>query len=476
VRTIGLALVWALAACFGTTAVAAEDAVEIGSRRELFVDRHLIEKLGGGAKLLLQKPAPREVVVEHSEPWEGNTSAYHTILKDGDVCRMYYRGSHSVVKGKKVIEGREAHPPVVCYAESKDGIRWTKPALNLFEFAGSKKNNIIWTGKGSHNFSPFVDAKPKCKAGERYKALGGIHKEGGLFAFHSADGIRWKLTSDKPVITSKQFAFDSQNLAFWDTTRSEYRVYYRAWRRGVRDIATATSKDFVTWSKGELLKYHGAPSEHLYTSQIQPYHRAPHLSIGFPSRYIKKRGSLVEGLLMTSRDGRTFHRWGEAIIRPGQNKDRWHNRSNYIWLGIIETESGIPGGGKELSIYSNERYYKGNGVRTRRYTYRIDGFVSVNAPLRGGTVLTKPFKFTGKALRLNLSTSAAGSVRVEIQRANGKAAKGFATADCDEIYGDDLDRAVKWKGGSDVSSLAGKPVRLLITLKDADVFAFRFAK
>ena len=278
--------------------------------------------------------------------------------------------------------------------------------------------------------------------------------------------------SDAPVITDG--AFDSQNLAFWDEVRCEYRAYFRDFRDGVRDIKTATSQDFLHWSDPVWLDYPGAPQEHLYTNQILPYHRAPDLYIGFPSRYIRGRGSLVEGLFMTSRDGRSFQRWQEAIIRPGLNADRWSNRSNYIWWGLVETETGLPGAGRELSLYTNERYYRGAGVKTRRYTYRLDGFVSLHAPYRGGSVQTRPFTFTGTTLLLNVSTSAAGSVRVEIQDSLGRPVEGYEISSCPEIYGDGIEWVVEWKKGADVSRLQGEPIRLLFHLKDADLYSFHF--
>jgi hypothetical protein len=143
--------------------------------------------------------------------------------------------------------------------------------------------------------------------------------------------------------------------------------------------------------------------------------------------------------------------------------------------GIVETGSDLPGGPKELSIYSIEGYFFPiKGARMRRFALRIDGFVSVEAPLRGGEMTTKPIVFEGAELVLNFSTSGAGSIRVEIQDADGKPLEGFALADCPVIRGDAIERVVSWKNGSDVRSLAGKPVRLRFALRDADLYSIRF--
>jgi hypothetical protein len=445
-----------------------QGAVRIGQRRELFVDRYLIERMEGEVELLVHSPEAKEVVLVHDEPWEGNTSGYHTIFKDGDIYRMYYRGwGHDKTKKKQL------HPAVVCYAESRDGIQWKKPRLGLVEFEGSKDNNIILNEFGTHNFVPFKDASPACAAGASYKAVarGEGEDRGRLFAFESPDGIHWELMQAEPILTDG--AFDSQNLAFWDSLRREYRCYFRDMRFGHRDIKVSTSKDFINWTDSVWLDYGDAPREHLYTNQIQPYYRAPHIFIGFPTRYIPERDSLTEGVFMSSRDGRSFHRWQEALLRPGRNKDKWHNRSNYIWLGMVETESDLPGAGREVSIYSNESYYKGRGAMTRRYTFRIDGFVSLHASMRGGEVITKPMIFEGNRLIVNLSTSAAGSLRVGICDEDNRAIKGYGIDDCTEIFGDEIERTVEWKGG-DVGELAGKPVRLRFVLRDADLYSFAF--
>jgi hypothetical protein len=113
-------------------------------------------------------------------------------------------------------------------------------------------------------------------------------------------------------------------------------------------------------------------------------------------------------------------------------------------------------------------------MQVRRGSLRLDGFASVSAPFAGGEMVTKPLVFTGGPLVLNYSTSAAGSIRVEIQDAAGTPIPGFTLADFPERYGDEIEGVLGWTGGADVRALAGKPVRLRFVLKDADVYAFQF--
>jgi len=463
--------------------------LRMGHRRELFLDRTIIGGLTGTARLRLHRPTPREIVLVHDAPWEGNTCGYATIFRDrqcGNIYRMVYRGSGTDASGEHA-----AHRPVTCYAESLDGIQWTKPNLGLHSFQGSTQNNILWDGPGSHNFTPFQDTNPDCPPTAKYKAVGGIPADGGLFAFASPDGIHWSRLQERPIMT--EGTFDSQNLAFWDQLQGEYRAYIRDFRKadgtggdytGVRDIKTCTSADFVHWSPPEWLHYNVAgklygpatpsPDAHLYTNQILPYARAPHIFLGFPTRFQPHRESLTEGLLMSSRDGQRFDRWDEALIPPGSNPERWHNRSNYIWWGLVETASATPGAPAELSLYANEHYYKAGAVRIRRFTTRLDGFVSVRADHASGELLTKPLIFEGRHLELNVATSAAGDVRVEIQRPNGRPFDGFSLEASECFYGDAPDHVVRWENGADVSALAGQTVRVRIVLRDADVYAMHF--
>jgi hypothetical protein len=441
--------------------LAAAEPAALGSRRELFVDRALIERLEGGASLQLHRPEPREMVLAADKPWEGNTSAYFTIFQDGDRFRMYYRGSHFDEAARQAT-----HREVTCYAESKDGIHWEKPALGLFEFDGSKQNNIVWDGLGTHCFTPFKDENPACPPEAKCKAISAGQPKG-LYAFHSPDGIHWKQTREQAVIT--QGNFDSQNLAFWDPHIRKYREYHRGFRDGVRDILTSVSEDFLSWPEPRYLDYADAPKEHLYTNAIRPYFRAPHLLIGFPTRFLPATEQ-VEPTFMASRDGRTFHRWTEAVVPLTAPEDREGNRSNYMTWGLVQ----LPGDEKQLSVYATEAYYAGPASRVRRFVYRVDGFVSLHADEEAGELVTRPFTFSGQELTINFATRAGGEVRVELQDGEGQAMEQYVLSACRPLTGDSLDRAAAWKTGGDVAALAGKPIRLRLQLKNADVYSFQF--
>ncbi len=491
--------------------------IDIGTRRELFVDDFLIERLEGEAEQRLHHPVPREIALVHDAPWEGTGSGYHSVFRDGDLYRMYYKAWHLEVSQGKLDTGR--HPLYCCLAESDDGILWRKPELGLHEFQGSKANNIVMV---SGTFGPlkvdaghpavFKDENPDAPPESRYKAILRSSGPSGLIPHQSPDGIHWSPMTDKPILNGRG-AFDSQNLAFWDPTIGKYRAYWRIFTAGVtnektwkpaghRAIRTAVSDDLIQWEDEADLTYEDSPSEQLYTNQVKHYYRAPHILIGFPTRYIERGWSdsmealpelehrklrsssadrygmaLSEGLLMASRDGVHFKRWNEAFLRPGMERQgTWHYGQQYIAWHVVETKSSLPGAPNELSLYAGENYWTGDSSEIRRYTLRLDGFVSLNAPMNGGECVTKPLTFTGNRLHLNFATSAAGTLRVELQQPDGTAISGFSLADCSQIFGDTVDRVATWKDGGDVGSLAGKPVRMRFELKDADLYSFWFAQ
>ena len=119
-------------------------------------------------------------------------------------------------------------------------------------------------------------------------------------------------------------------------------------------------------------------------------------------------------------------------------------------------------------------YFPWPDSRLRRMTVRRHGFASVHAGAVRGELLTRPLTFTGSELIINCSTSAAGSIRVELQGMDGEPLPGFRLGDCTEVFGDEIEQAVTWKTGKDVSRFADQPIRLRFVMTDADLYTVRF--
>lgn len=458
-----------------------EKAIDIGSRRELFVDDLLIgEMRNTRLKMhephLLRRMPPRPF------------GHYATVLKDGEKLRLYYRGDKVPGAHWRNGWGKYHEGEVTLYAESTDGgVHWNEPKLGLHEVPEIPKGNVVVdmsddTFLVTHNFTPFIDTRKGVPENQRYKALGGgrypaenwaawktpderaklreKYGPGGLKAFASADGLHWRLLQKEPVISEDLGSFDSQNGAFWSQAEEQYVCFFRWFDKGRRAIRKSTSKDFIHWTEPVDMQAN-EPGEHLYTSCTQPYFRAPHIYIALPTRFQASAGAITDIAFMAARPGEDhYHRhFKEAFIRPGLGARGWANRANYITLNAVQTSP------TEMSMLM----YGGG-----HYRLRLDGFISVNAGYEQGEFTTKPFKFIGDELEINYSTAGAGKIQIEIQNERGEPIPGFTLADCDPIKGDEIAGLVSWKDTTDVGKLAGKPIRLRFVMNEADVYSLKF--
>ena len=143
--------------------------IRIGHQLELFVDDFLIDR-SSGVELKLATPRAGGVALTFDRPWEGVGTSFVTVFQDGDRYRMYYVGGPSM-KAYLGEAGETAHPghaAVIAAAESSDGIHWTRPSLDLYEFQGSRDNNIVWMDTKRDIWGPgdslcmyvFKDEKP----------------------------------------------------------------------------------------------------------------------------------------------------------------------------------------------------------------------------------------------------------------------------------------------------------------------------
>jgi hypothetical protein len=441
-------------------------------------------------------PLTAGTALKLDRPWEGRWGAYLSVVSNGRKFQMYYRGG----------VGASNNEDITCYAESTDGITWTRPTLGLHEVHGSKENNVVmpmgeptWA---THNFSVYYDDRPGVPDDERYKATGGgagnnpkLKFSGltrGLYRFASADGKSWRRLPGEPLFTD--YALDSQNILTWLPAEQCFAIYLRTWtgdRKGVkfdykstRTIARSVSRDFVSWSEPERMIFDQGPVEDLYTNTTQAYFRAPHILISMPFRFVSQRRVLddetlkkydiapsmwkgvSDAVLLTSRGGIHFQRkFMESFVRPGIDPSSWAARSNMPAYGIIQTSP------TELSFFIG-RGYSSNQPRIDRMTLRLDGFSSLHAGYVEGFARTRVLCLDGKRLSLNLSTSASGYVKVVVLDERGAEIPGFGAADALELVGDVIDITVGWKGSRSLTELKGREVQLKFLLRDADLYSF----
>ena len=495
------------AAILGAVADAGEDSppIDIGSRLELLVDDVLIDKLDGLA-FKLHSPRAAEVALEFNKPWEGSGNHYITVFRDDDGYHMYY---HSV-SGRSNAASGKGWTSYTCYATSRDGVKWVRPNLGLYKFQGSKKNNIVYPGPfgfedGALLF-PYPNLRPGAPPDQRYLAPGARVQRTGdseiirLFLFASPDRVRWRQIGKTAIInglgTKKPSTFyppanllDSDHSLFWDAPSKRYTLFMRDQRvlagsgERLRAVRRSTSTDLLNWSYPEWTHMKPSPPDQFYTFGARPYFRAPHMYLAFPMRYVRWRNARLpakykkqlgvgvsDTVFVSSRDGLHWdRRFLEAFIRPGLDPLKWTDRSNHTSMGLVPT------GTTEMSVYTLE-YFRLPVPRVRRQVMRVDGVASINAPYAGGQLTTRPLVFRGNRLVINASTSASGGVRVEILKPDGTAIDRFAGDNAIEFFGDSIEHEVRWDQGPDVSSLAGKPVRLRFLMKDADLYSFRFSK
>ena len=524
-RWCSLGLLFAAAACGHPAA----EIRPLGSRLEMFIDRYLIDTLTG-VDLRLNHPLNAGTVLVFDQPWEGRYCIYVTVIKDGPLYRCHYRG-------KPTREADGGPDETTCYAESDDGIHWRKPDLGLHGHTNILLDKTYPTVAHDFtpmlDTRPGVPASERYKAlGGTFGSRGNWPSANGYRAFASPDGIHWRSLQDKPVISRENYPVVhldiSQIPTSWSDSEHCYVAYIRTWivtgrpgYRGtdwagggtIRSVGRLTSPDFIHWSRMKMMDYGDAPLEQLYNSVTSPYFRAPYLYIALPPRIVFDRPVITpeqaeaigldpgdshdtsEPVLMTSRGGTHYDRtFLEPLIPNGIGPENWTTRDNYPALNIVPT------GRNEMSLYLDSDYSQLTN-HLQRYTLPLDRFASVHAPFGGGEFTTRPLTFTGRSLYLNYATSVAGRIRVEIQDADGHPLPGFALADSIEIVGNEIEQAAawksgatpvhrswpgdiqnptpvfeytSWKGGEDLSGLAGRVIRLRFVMKAADLYALRF--
>lgn len=454
------------------------DVIDIGTRRQLLFDDRFVENAKGVTHVAHQ-PRPAEIAIESDRDWESGGVHYSSVVEDGGRYRMWYRADTGGDPTKAIDASSW-----VCYAESDDGIAWSKPNLGIVTDIDGGRNNILFPDR-SAGINPCVIVDPSAASGERYKMITRGSNPTNVLGYVSADGIGWTAVDTNPLL-AEPGPFDSHNTVVYDDEAGRYVIFCRgvdpsrsgSFKDGIRAIRRAESDDFRHWSSMSLVLTADErdPADlHLYTNAATRYTRAQAAWLMFPMiLYVDRQGNadsypgLSDVQFAASRDGILWERrFREPFLSPDLDPLNWVDRNPIVGPGILETSP------TELSLYYSERL-RDPACRFRRCTIRKDGFVSLHAGYDGwGEFTTPALRASGSKLDLNVRTSGGGGVSVELQTADGTAIPGRTHDDCDVIFGDAIDRPVTWNGKTRVDSSAD--IRIRFRMRDAHLFAFRFA-
>ena len=499
--------------------------INIGNRRELFVDDYLIDGARNEVPQVICRPQKREPVFVHDAKWEKTDAVYHNIVRTPEgKFRMYYKAAYDGWKP----DGAFAMIRRICVIESDDGLHWTRPRLTLTPIPEGEVNNII---SGIHDFYDnmyvFYDENPACPEDERYKAFYGEWGNA-LFMYTSADGINFRFHPEKredfewprgpfgvypPIGDPRRSStismtcveaesyFDSLNTVYWSKEKGKYVAFVRGFHvaddnfpkdpdvpEAVRDIRYSESDDLRNWSKPRPLRYNDDFDYQLYTNAVQIYYRAPHIMIGYPTRYTARedwndsferlcgaearrhrgRGqSITDAIFMSSRDGLNWNRTGEAMFVPGpEHGGNWIYGDAYSCVGCVESPGPIAGSDPVLSFFCKENIEDGPRV-LYRYELRVDGFACRRSTYAPQKLVTKPFIYDGDELEINFATSAAGYIKFTLACEDGR------EIHTSQVFGDKIDRIVGFDDGSP-ADFRGKPVVLTAEMSDASLYAIKF--
>ncbi len=476
--------------------------IDIGTQKQLFLDDYLID-YKKEVKFVMNPPHPTgEELIKPDLDYEkgGQVYLYSSVLKDNDkTIKVWY----DFLRQKS--DDPYDHDRHIAYAESKDGIVFEKPIVGRYVVDNSTDNNIVIPGiiGGS---SVWID--PLASPIHRYKTQAKTYPSGKLMMHSSPDGISWNTYSE----IDPKGPFDTQTIVFWDESRNEYVFYGRHFierdfksvrikRRAVRwgvlhDFDTFDTKGIAIEPDSIDLKTHENKTRQnpvdYYGAVVFPYSECKDVYIMMAQTFWHwvddenakdtERPGTRDIRLAFSRNGENFMRLGDrkAFLSPGNfghfdSKQIWVLPNpivmgDEIWIYYCGVNWDRAGNLDPLAPKAKKRSAIGRAVM------RLDGFVSLDTDYEAlGEIITKPIKFSGDKLEINVDTRGGGSVRVEILDEHGTQIPGFELENCHWIVGNSVRFPVEWNHATtQLSGLNGQPVRLRFVMRDAKLYAFKF--
>ena len=475
--------------------------LRIGSERQLFIDDYMVEDRWKLTRVLHQpEKYLRNPVLLKDKPWEGDVAYRPWVIWDEECgrYRMWYQCfSFSNYYGAK------GPPYHVCYAESDDGVHWEKPLLEVCEYPGFEKTNVVYCGshyqrvQGVQVFRDEEDPDPE----RRYKMICverrplGEELVSSVNLVCSPDGLRWKLAGEDCIL---DYHSDCFNHVVRDPVNGRWLLYCRpihmfaAGQRTVagqtggrhmrRRVAVMSSDDFERWSYPRTVMYPDERDTPDYDS-VGVFRYAGQFLMFYAAMEGEETGT-NEARLASSRNGLFWERFHtrQAFIARGREGE-WD-------AGQVIADAPPVNQGEDLLIYysgfTQPQYEPSRNGGVGMARMKLDHFVEQRAGDQPGFLLTREFILEGNQLYLNTIMRGLNyreiGIRVEVARRPElgahqadftQAYKGFSLEECDPIRGTRTENPVTWKGNADLSALMGKPVYLRFEIRNMGLFSFR---
>lgn len=490
-----------------------------------------LQDIPQGVRLTVQPARQTEPFLRAERPWEMGFMNYMQVLYDEGRFRLWYSAAPDweTVQSMKIAPGGSGgYPDFTCYAESDDGFEWRRPNLGMYEFQGSKENNIICEAgvmnpDGWHIHMLFKD--PSAPPEERYKSVGAtaarlldekplppmsrtelrefiktMQLEGytqdeinkrmrtqfQLLGFVSPDGLRWRRLP-RPILEPPG-RLDMRNMVFYDEELGRYVGYIRGHVGRRRTLRKTTSAQFAEgWEEPRqvlMADSQDPPDLDLYDFG---YCRRPggHYHLMFFGAFHRAQDT-IDVELAVSLDGDVWTRPERRAIITRDIPGRPGETYGGIWAspGLFELKDDVWG----QPYFTHERNHwdfdydswkpRGNASPYHWALWKRDRLVALEALVEGRVTLLDR-KCAGRELLLNFKTEAGGCIRAELikvvgvaQKAESPALEGYSFAECDPLYGDSLSHPVTWRGKGDLSALKGQNVLVRLHLVKAKAFAY----
>lgn len=456
-------------------------AVEVALNPILMADPRMIRNAQGVRTKLHPPQKTNERLLISDKPWENATLNWFSVLHHDGKYRMWY-------ECYDVAGWPTADDTSFCYAESDDGIHWTKPVLGLVEYAGSKENNILFRqiGQGNsrsrvHGSGVFID--PLAPEGSRFKGVSqGLFQGLGERPYYiagmtSPDGLRWNRL-DRPIC--EVFA-DSQYSALWNPVQSEYMLFGRVSGNG-RAIGRSVSNRFDSFPSLSLVlqtdQQHPVQTD-LYNPACCFYPGRKDLLMMMPS-LLRHQEDTLDIHIALSHDGEhwTWPDRNTALIPLGACGE-FDSGSLYMANGIVEVQDEVwfYFGASRLKHEETNLETLADPENRRVYSRAVskkDRLVSASAGKTAGRYQTGLLRSGSQVLSITADVRSGGEIRIGLLDADGREIPGFGTMDCEPIRDSCMKQRIRWRHENDVDTQFPESCRIKVHFVDADVFSFQF--